>query len=228
MFIFVSDETNGTFVCNVSYVKRRTQVSKEDIKMYGSLVYCNKAYHIKITATSKITLVVVVKAHKKPELPDFYGGERLSNTAKLLVVDFATSRLTQMIRNSTASGLEYVLEDANSSSVNLFGMVYCREETTTVYVGIMPAVYDTVLCERCLDNSNGPCGFCSGKDLDESDININVISLTFVRYVVDCVFWDTPNDIWKNDGCQVSVLLKNPTYVIVHFQHLFSYILKCQ
>ena len=205
MFLFVSDDINGTFVCNVSYIKRRTRVNKEDIKSYGSLVQCNKAYHIKITATSKIRLVVVVKSHKKPELRDFYGGERLSNTATLLVVDFAMTRLSRITPNSTASGLAYVLEDANSSTVNLFGIVYCREETTTAYVGIMPAVYDTVLCERCLDNSNGPCGFCSGKELDESDISINVISLTFVRYVVDCVFWDTPNDIWKNDGCQVSV-----------------------
>ena len=217
--VLFSDETNGTFVCNVSYIKQRTQVNKEDIKMYGSLVHCNKAYHIKITATSNIRLVVAVKSHKKPELWDFYGGDRLSNTATLLVVDFAMSRLSRVISNSTGSGLEYVLEDANSSTVSLFGTVYCKEETTTAYVGIMPTVYDTVLCKRCLDNSNGPCGFCSGKEQDEGDISINVISLTFVRYVVDCVFWDTPNDTWKNDGCQVSVLLKDPRDVIVHFQH---------
>ena len=218
MLLF-SDETNGTFVCNVSYIKRRTEVNKEDINIFGSLVHCNKRYHIKITATSKIKLVFVVKPHKKPELRDFYGGERLSNTATLLVVDFAMTRLSRMIHNSTGSGLEYVLEDANSSTVSLFGTVYCSEETTTTYVGIMPAVYDTVLCERCLDNSNGPCGFCSGKELDEGDISINVIGLTFVRYVADCVFWDTHNDTWKNDGCQVSVLLEDTTYITVRFQH---------
>ena len=226
MVIF-SDETNGTFVWNISYINRRTQVFKEDIKIYESLVHCNKSYHIRITATSNIRLVVVVKSHKKPELWDFYGGDRLSNTATLLVVDFAMSRLSRVIHNSTASGLKYVLEDVNSSTVSLFGVVYCREETTTAYVGIMPTVYDTVLCERCLDNPNGPCGFCSGKEPDEDDISTNVISLTFVRYVADCLFWDTPNDTWKNDRCQVSVLLKDTKCVIVCFQHYTNKHLFC-
>ena len=190
----------------MSYANRHTHVEKEDIIIYASLVHCNKGYHIMITATNKIRLIVVFKVHKKPELWDFYGGERLSNTATLLVVDFAMTRVSRMEHDSTASGLEYVVEDANSSTVGLFGTVYCSEETTTAYVGIMPIVYDKVLCKRCTDNSNGPCGFCSGKDGAEDDVHKNAISLTVVRYVTDCVFWNAEGEDWKNDGCQVRVM----------------------
>ena len=159
---------------------------------------------MKITATPKIRLVVVMKLHKKPELWDFYGGEWLSNPATLLVVDFAKTKLLRMENNSTASGLEYVVEDANSSSVSLFGIVYCSEETTAAYVGIMPTVYDTTLCKLCIDSSKGPCGFCSGGDEVGDGIEFNV-TLTVVRYVTDCVFWNPDGNEWEIDGCQVSV-----------------------
>ena len=205
MYTKFSDRTNGTVVYNYSYGKRRTHINKEDFNIYQYIVHCNKRYHIKMTATSKIRLVVVMKLHTKPELCDFYGGERLSNTATLLIVDFAKARLLRMEQNSTASGLEYVVEDANSSSVSLFGMVHCSGDTTTAYVGIMPTVYDTTLCKLCIDSSKGPCGFCSGEDEDGDGIEFNV-RLTVVRYVTDCVFWNPARNEWDNDGCQVSVL----------------------
>jgi len=200
-----SDNAIGTIVYNVSYAKRHAHVKKDDINIYASLVYCRKGFHFKITATSKIRLVVVVKTHKKPDLWDFYGGERLSKTATLIVVDFAKTRQARMEHHTTSSGLEYVVEDANSSSVGLYGTVYCSEVTTMAYVGIMPTVYDTILCKRCMEHSIGPCGFCSGKDeTDDDDIKI-IVSLTVVRYVTDCIFWDAENDNWNNDGCQVSL-----------------------
>ena len=200
-----SDTRKGTIVYNVSYAKRLTHVEKEDINIYSSLVYCKKGYHFKITATTKLRLVVVVKKHTKPELGDFYGGERLSKSATLLVVDFAKTRQSRMENRVISSGLEFVVEDGNSSSVGLFGTVYCNEETTTAYVGIMPTVYDPMLCKRCMETSNDPCGFCSGMNEREgNEVRMNV-SLTIVRYVTDCMFWDPNNDNWKNDGCQVSL-----------------------
>ena len=211
--VLFSDQTNGTVVHNIYYAKRHV-VNKDDITTYAYVVHCNKSYHIKITATAKIRLVIVFKVHNKPELSDFFGGERLSNTATLLVVDFAMTRRTEY--NSTVSGLGFVVVDANSSTISLFGTVPCGNLTTTVYVGIMPTVYDTRLCKRCMDNSNGPCGFCSGKDEAEDDgVKINV-SLTVVRYVTDCVFWDPVKDNWKNDGCQVSVLCATTHVVYLH------------
>ena len=228
-FTFVvidSVKTNDPDTREVSNAKRRTYIKKEDVKIYESLIYCNKEYHIKIIATGKIRLVVVVKAHRKPDLWDLYGGNRLSDNTAHLTVDFAMTRQSLMDHDSTSSGLEYVVEDANSSTVSLFGTVHCSEETTTTYVGIMPTVYDTELCKRCEDNSNGPCGFCSGKDVAEDDIYKDV-NVSVVRYVADCVFWDKEKDDWKNDGCQVSVVYSYPcvslwlhTYAFVNNTHI--------
>ena len=195
------------------YYAKRHIVNMEDINTYAYIVHCNKSYHIKIRATANIRLVIVFKVHSKPELSDFFGGERLSNTATLLVADFAKTRRIEF--NSNVSGLGFVVVDANSSTISLFGTVHCSNLNTTVYVGIMPTVYDTKLCKLCMDNSNSPCGFCSGKDDLEDDGKINV-SLTVVRYVTDCVFWDPAEDNWKNDGCQVSVLCATAHVIYLH------------
>jgi len=226
MIIF-SDLTNGTAVYNISYTKRHHQVNKEDINIYGSLVYCKKRYHIKITATAKVRLVVVVKAHKKPVIWDFYGGERLSSTATLLVVDLAKTRLTRVEHDTIASGLEYVVEDANSSSVSLFGNVSCSNQTTTTFVGIMATIYDIHLCKRCMDNSKGPCGFCSEIYERDDDATINV-RVTVTRHVTNCVFWEQEKDDWKSDGCQVSVLYMRPfLYVLYVYMCNFVYACAC-
>ena len=222
--VIASVKPTDTATPDVSYAKRRTYVTKEDVKIYASVVHCNKVYHIKIISTGKMRLVVVVKAHRKPDLWDFYGGNRLSDNTTHLIVDFGMTRQTKMDHDSTSSGLEYVVEDAGRSTVSLFGTVYCSEETTTTYVGIMPTVYDTELCKRCADTSNGPCGFCSGKAVTEHYIYKHV-NVAVVRYVADCVFCDKEKDDWRNDGCQVSVVYTDPceffTYVATYilFRH---------
>ena len=221
MIIF-SDITNGTVVYNLPYIKRHHQVDKKDINIYESIVYCKKGYHIKITSTANVRLIVVVKAHTKPVIWDFYGGERLSSTATLLVVDFAKTRVTDLKNDTIASGLQYVVEDANSSSVSLFGIVSCSNQTTTTFVGIMPTIYDTHLCKRCMDNSKGPCGFCSEIYERDDDATIDV-NVTVTRHVTDCVFWDQKKDDWTSDGCQVSVLYIRPLlYALYVYMNVYE------
>ena len=221
MIIF-SDIANGTAAYDIPYTKRHHQVSKEEINIYESLVHCKKGYHIKITATAKVRLVVVVKTHKKPVIWDFYGGERLSSTATLRVVDLAKTRLTRVKNDTIASGLEYIVEDANSSSVSLFGTVSCSNQNTTTFVGIMPTTYDIHLCKRCMDNSEGPCGFCSEIYERDDDATINV-RVTVTRHVTDCVFWDQEKGDWKSDGCEVSVLYMRPlVYELYVYMNVYA------
>ena len=179
-------------------------VNKEDLTFIALPASCNKHYHIQMIASAKVRLVVVAKARTEPVLADFYGGDRLSKDATLLVVDFSRNKVSKIEDNTTELGIRYVVQDANSSTVSLIGMVSCSENTTLLYIGIMPTVYDVTLCERCMDHSHGPCGFCSGEKDDGVGDNVDV-KVTVARYEADCLFWNEGLTSWMRDGCEVSV-----------------------
>ena len=202
--IAFSDQTNGTADVTVIYQRGRTVVNKADLTFIALPVSCNKHYHIQMIASSKVRLVVVAKVRTEPVLADFYGGDRLSKDATLLVVDFSGNKVSKTEYNTTELGIRYVVEDANSSTVSLIGMVSCSENTTLLYIGIMPTVYDLTLCERCMDHSRGPCGFCSGEK-DDGVGDIVEVKVTVARYEVDCLYWNEAVSSWKSDGCEVSV-----------------------
>ena len=179
-------------------------VNKEDLTFIALPASCNKHYHIQMIASAKVRLVVVAKARTEPVLADFFGGDRLSKDATLLVVDFSGNKVSTIEDNTTELGIRYVVEDANSSTVSLIGMVSCSENTTLLYIGIMPTVYDVTLCERCMDHWHGPCGFCSGEKDDGVGDNVDV-KVTVARYEADCLFWNEGLTSWMRDGCEVSV-----------------------
>ena len=199
-----SDRTKGTADVTVLYQRGRTVVNKEDLTFIALPASCNKHYHIQMIASSKVRLVVVAKVRTEPVLADFYGGDRLSKDATLLFVDFSGNKVSKTEYNTTELGIRYVVEDANSSTVSLIGMVSCSENTTLLYIGIMPTVYDVTLCERCMDHSRGPCGFCSGEKDDRVGGTVDV-KVTVARYQADCLFWNEGLKSWKSDGCEVSV-----------------------
>ena len=201
--IVFSDGTHGAVNVTVSHQRGRTVVNKEDLAFIALPASCNKQYHIQMTASAKVRLVVVAKARTEPVLADFYGGDRLSKDATLLVVDFAGNKVSKIEDNTTGLGIRYVVESANSSTVSMIGMRSCSENTTLLYIGIMPTVYDVKLCERCMAHSHGPCGFCSGKGDDGVGDRVHV-KVTVVRYEADCLFWNEWESIWKSDGCEVS------------------------
>ena len=200
-----SDEANGTAIVHVSYVKNRDEVFEDDLSIAALPVLSNKRYHIKMFVTAKVTLVLVVKAYTKPDCWDFYGGDRISKNATIFVVDFARKALPRKLQTKTAPGLEHVIVDVNATTVTLIGTLHSKEERVMLYFGLMPAAYDTILCKRCSGNSINPCGFCSGKMGTPAETEHDV-KVTVVRYVADCVFWNSQEEKWSNEGCEVSVV----------------------
>ena len=186
-------------------MENRADVSEEDISVVYLPVLSNKPYHIELTASAEVALVIVMKAYQRPVLEDFYGGDRISANAFLLVVDFTATSLTTTLDTKTALGLETIAQNANSTAVSLYGTLRNSNETAILYFGLMPAVYDATLCKQCLERSNRECGFCSGKmgPSIEADLDVNV---TIVRHVTkECVYWNNKNDKWITDGCEVNM-----------------------
>ena len=194
-------------------MENRRDVHEEDLSIVHIPVVSNKPYHIELTASAEVALVIVVKAYQRPVLEDFYGGERISPNAFLLVVDFTETSLHKTLDTKTAIGLETIAQNANSTGVSLFGTLRNSDETVILYFGIMPAVYDATLCKQCLERSKRECGFCSGKKgpSTEADLDVNV---TIVRHVTKhCVYWNNQNDKWIIDGCEVNVFDGQITHV---------------
>ena len=200
---FFSEKTNSSATVKVSYIEGRTEVHQDDLIIFALPVFSNKRYLIKMSATAEIRLVLVVKVHSKPELLDLYGGGSISKNATLLVIDFAAKSLLWRAYSHPATGLEYVLKEANSTCVSLVGTLHSKEEKTMLYFAVMPAVYDEVLCKRCMANSEGPCGFCSGKERTTAGTVLDV-KVTTIVYMADCVFWSQNKGEWRHDGCEVS------------------------
>ena len=188
----------------MSYIEGRTEVSEEDLSIVSLPVVSNKPYHIELLPSAKVTLVIVVKAHQKPVLDDFYGGDRLSMNATLLVVDF--NGTIPPMRKKTALGLECIEVDVNRTSVSFFGTMSYNKETAMVYFGLMPAVYDAVLCNQCLERSNRECGFCSGKNGSSTTEVKRDVFVAIARHApVECVYWNNTIEKWTTDGCEVRV-----------------------
>ncbi|KAI0237980.1 hypothetical protein LSAT2_011410 [Lamellibrachia satsuma] len=209
--VSTKDETNGTAIVRVSYMKNRDEVFEDDLITVALPVLSNKRYHIKMFATAKVTLVLVVKAYTNPNCWDFYGGDRISKNATIFVVDFARTTLPRRFQTSTSPGLEHLIVDVNATTVTLVGTLHSKEERVMLYIGLMPAVYDTMLCKRCSGNSINPCGFCSGKMGTSADTELDV-KVTVVRYVADCVFWNSQEEKWSNEGCEFYQLVCNIDY----------------
>ena len=200
---FFSEKTNSSATVKVSYIEGRTEVHQDDLIIFALPVFSNKRYLIKMSATAEIRLVLVVKVHSKPELLDIYGGDSISKNATLLVIDFAAKSLLWRAYSHPATGLEYVLKEANSTCVSLVGTLHSKEEKTMLYFAVMPAVYDEVLCKRCMAISEGPCGFCSGKERTTAGTVLDV-KVTTIVYMADCVFWSQNKGEWRHDGCEVN------------------------
>lgn len=200
MLLLITDNAGGSANVILLYNKGRIEVNLADFRCFPIPVISNKSYQIKLSATVKGRLVLVVKAFERPWLWDFYGGERISKNAVLLVTDFAATHLKAMNRTSTAAGLEYVAEDANSTTVSLLGKLRSSTENAMLYIVLMPVVYDNILCARCRARSNGPCGFCSAKKTESEHPEL-LMNVTVVRYIAE-----VGRGEWSNDGCEVRLV----------------------
>ena len=186
----------------LSIDNRRTEITEGDFKVAVIPIPTNKQYNIKLLATDSIRLVLVVKRDERPTLWDFYGGDRISSSATLLEIDLSTTRLRKMEPINTATGIGTVKEDNGTMTVTITGTVRSKNDTTNLYIGLMPPLHDDLLCERCRARSEGPCGFCFATTKTSSTIDVNI---TIGRYVKDCLFWDHIIQEWTNAGCKVSV-----------------------
>ena len=180
----------------------RTEITEGDFKVALIPIPTNKHYNIKLSANESVRLVLVVKRDKKPTLWDFYGGDRISNNATLLEIDLSTTRLRKMEPINTATGIDTVKEDNGTMTVTITGTVRSEYNAADMYIGLMPPLFDDLLCERCRARSEGPCGFCFATTQTSSATDVNI---TIGRYVKDCLFWDHTIKKWTNTGCKVSV-----------------------
>ena len=212
---------------------RDSQLTMDDFKILALPVSSNKRYYVTISMSVKVKLVLVVKAYSRPHLKDFFGGDLISKYANLLLVDF-TDRNVSNVYEKEGSGLEYVVADGDNNTLNMFGTVRSNKETAMLYFGIMPTVYDEIPCKQCKISSNRPCGFCSGNEGTSQDVAMDV-SVTAVRYMVDCVNWDWDDDTWDNAGCEISVGFAIHTYrvrimtailvsVYVYYSHSIAHV----
>ena len=180
----------------------RTEIPEGDFKFTVIPIPTNKLYKIKMAATARVRLVVVVKMDEKPTLWDFYGGDRISSNTTLLDIDFSSTRLRKMDRNDTATGIDNVMEDNETMTATITGKWRSKNDTAKLYIGLMPPLYVDILCARCRARSEGPCGFCFATTKTSSPMDVNV---TIGRYVTDCFFWDVATEKWSNDGCKVCI-----------------------
>ena len=181
----------------------------EGIKVSVIPIPANKPYLIKLSATAQVRLVLVVKVDARPTLWDFYGGDRISSNATLLEIDFSTTRERRMASKNTTTGIENVREDNETMTVSIMGNLRSTKDNSSLYIGLMPPVFDELLCARCLARAVGPCGFCFATTNTPSAIEVNV---TIGRYVTDCLSWDETTGQWTNVGCEVSIATHNIEY----------------
>jgi len=187
--VFISDPTDS-------------QLASGDFQILALSVSANKMYYVTISVSVKVRLVLVVKTHSKPDVKDFFGGDRITLHATLLLVDFTDTNRLYYNFTKESSGLKYAVKYDNGSSLNLFGTVTSENETALLYFGLMPTVYDDKLCRQCKISSDRLCGFCSGSH--EQDLDIDV-TITAVRYAANCVMWNWEgNGSWGDDYCEVS------------------------
>ena len=175
---------------------------ERDYKVAVIPIPTNMRYTIKMSATAQVRLVLVVKRDERPTLWDFYGGDSTSNKATLLDIDLTATRLRKFKRTNKATGIENVREDNGTTTVIITGTVRSKNDTTNLYIGLIPPLRDDFLCARCRARSKGPCGFCFATTKTSAAMKVN---LTIGRYVADCLFWDRKREEWNNSGCEVSI-----------------------
>ena len=150
-------------------------------------------------------LVLVVKRDERPTLWDFFGGDRISSSATLLDVDFSSTRQRKIDNTDTVTGINNVMEDNETMTVILSGKLRSKNDRAKMYIGLMPPLFDDMLCARCRARSEGPCGFCFATTKTSAAMDVNI---TIGRYAADCVFWDVNTEEWSNVGCEVSIAHK--------------------
>ena len=188
---------------SVNFDNSRTEIGGGDYKFVAIPILTNKLYKIELSATAQVRLVLVVKRNEKPTLWDFYGGDRISSNVTLLEIDFSSKRLRKMDRNDTATGIYNVMENNETMTAIITGKLRSKNATANMYIGLMPPLFDEVLCERCRARSKGPCGFCFATAKTSAAMDVNI---TIGRYVIDCLFWTLKTKEWSNDGCKVSIV----------------------
>ena len=188
---------------SVHFDNSRTEIAGGDYKFVAIPVLTNKLYKIELSASAQVRLVLVVKRDERPTLWDFYGGDRISSNATLLDIDFSTTRLRKMDRNDTATGIYNVMEDNETMTAIITGKLRSKNATAKVYIGLMPPLFDDILCARCRARSEGLCGFCFATTKTSAAMDVNI---TIGRYVIDCLFWKLTTKEWSNVGCEVSIV----------------------
>jgi len=134
----------------------RTAITDENFKVALIPISTNKLYKIKLSATAQVRLALVVKREDKPTVWDFYGGDRMSTYATLLDIDLSATRLRKLEAVNTATGIDTVREDNGTMTVTITGTIHSENDTTNVYIGLMPPMHDDLLCARCRARSDGP------------------------------------------------------------------------
>ena len=180
----------------------RTEITAADFKFVVIPIPTNMRYKIKISSSAQVRLVLLVKRDERPTLWDFYGGDRISSSATLLDIDFSATRVRKVEHINTATGVDNVREENGTMTVTISGILHSEQDTTNLYIGIMPPFHDDLLCERCRAGSEGPCGFCFATTQTSPATEVNI---TIGRYMPDCLFWNDTREDWSNIGCEVSI-----------------------
>ena len=169
-----------------------------------------------LDAESTATLLLVLKKDTYSRVNDFFGEPDSGPPAALYLLDFGHRRRTTIVSTMSLIGFTSSVTETNNTTVIVSGIVTHGPPTSRLFIGLLPAFYDSDQCQSCEKESTS-CGFCH-KMVNLKSIlgSPQHVRLAVSTRILDCLYWNSHREVWTNTACKVE-------YIGVHCNHLITY-----
>ena len=202
---------------------KKGEFGRRDIRHFTTIVETNKMFHMTFTlldAESTATLLLVLKKDTYSRVNDFFGEPDSGPPAALYLLDFGHRRRTMIVSTMSFLGFTSSVTETNNTTVIVSGIVTHGPPTSRLFLGLLPAFYDSEQCQKCEKESTS-CGFCHEMFKSKSILKSpqRIVRLAVSTRMQDCLYWNPQREVWTNTACKVRYRLPVFNFKIVCTLH---------
>ncbi|KAI0233658.1 hypothetical protein LSAT2_016133 [Lamellibrachia satsuma] len=210
---------------DVTFDVQNRKFGRRDIRHFTTSVERNKMFRMTFSlldAESTATLLLVLKKDTYSRVNDFFGEPDSGPPAALYLLDFGHRRRTMIVSTMSLIGFTSSVTETNNTTVIVSGIVTHGPPTSRLFIGLLPAFYDSDQCQSCEKESTS-CGFCHKMvNLKSIRGSPQHVHLAVSTRMLDCLYWNSLREVWTNTACKV-YLDANPGYIVCECRHLSSF-----
>ncbi|KAI0233653.1 hypothetical protein LSAT2_016128 [Lamellibrachia satsuma] len=205
---------------------KKGEFGRRDIRHFTTIVETNKMFHMTFTqldAESTATLLLVLKKDTYSRVNDFFGEPDSGPPAALYLLDFGNERRTSLFSTMSFLGFNSSVTETNNNTVVVSGIVTHGPPTSRLFLGLLPAFYESEQCQKCEKESTS-CGFCHEMFKSKSILKSpqRIVRLAVSTRMQDCLYWNPQREVWTNTACKVFLGAK-PGYIVCECKHLSAF-----